>query len=56
MGSLRLRDPRGPVFFSGDQVRQGQSIYLQVKCLDGVTIVVIGELSKEKALLLSFFF
>lgn len=35
---------------------QGQSIYLQVKCLDGVAIVVVGELSKEKALFLSFFF
>lgn len=30
-------------------------VTLQVKCLDGVAIMVVGELSKEKALLLSFF-
>jgi len=34
-------------------VLQGQSTHLQVKCLDGVTIVVVGELPQEKAFLLS---
>lgn len=38
---------------SWGQVLQGQSAYLEVKCLDGVAVVVVGELPQEKALLLS---
>lgn len=55
-GLSKAQRPQRPHFLLWGQVLQGQSIYLQVKCLDGVAIVVIGEMSKEKALLLSFFF
>lgn len=46
------RPPQGP-FSPWDWALQGQSTYLQVKCLDGITIVVVGELPKKVTLLLS---
>lgn len=45
--------PRDPISFLGSGVPRARLTYLQVKRLDGVTVVVVGELPEEKALLLS---
>lgn len=51
--ALKGSETSGAPFSSQGWVLQGQSTYLQVKRLDGVAVMVIGELPQEKALLLS---
>lgn len=51
--ALEGSETPGAPFSSWGRVLRGQSTYLQIKRLDRVAVMVVGELPKEKALLLS---